>query len=169
MALCLLGYCTAICSVHSQAPALDGALQADANGERGGVGLLRTRGRTLQKGVFLPSKHFLCPPEPFQEALPLKNPLRTLLRSVLLHDPLGVHPTEGIKSVKGSHDGNLDQCSRFRPKLCKHVTLSKTECQGHPCRRIRYVVRFGVRFLRVCDRLFLVRYSHRNPLQTSGC
>ena len=68
--------------------------------------------------MFLPSKHLLsafynpppsknpsknpCPysnpykapsKNPSKKALPLKNLLRTLLRSVRLHDPLGVHPT----------------------------------------------------------------------------
>ena len=36
----------------------------------------------------MPSKN------PSKKALPLKSPLRTLLRSVRLHDPLGVHPTQ---------------------------------------------------------------------------
>ena len=75
------------------------------------------------KGVFLPSKHLLsafyntppplsknpskspCPywnpykvpsKNPSQKALPLKNLLRTLLRSVRLHDPLGVRPSLGV-------------------------------------------------------------------------
>ena len=56
-------------------------------------------GHTLRKDVLLPSKHLLSA---FYETLPSKNPskkhlllmnlLRTLLRSVRLHDPLGVHP-----------------------------------------------------------------------------
>ena len=77
----------------------------------------REGGRTLRKDVFLPSKHLLSA---FYKMLPFKNPsknpclyqkplqvpsknpskkhlllenlLRTLLRSVRLHDPLGVHP-----------------------------------------------------------------------------
>ena len=67
-------------------------------------------GRTLREDVFLPSKHLLSA---FYRKLPSKNPsknlvftenpsekhlrlenlLRTLLRSVRLHDPLGVHPS----------------------------------------------------------------------------
>ena len=38
----------------------------------------------------MPSKN------PSKKALPLENLLRTLLRSVRLHDPLGVRPTVGV-------------------------------------------------------------------------
>ena len=74
-------------------------------------------GRTLQKEVFLPSKHLLSA---LYETLPSKNPsknlvfienplppskkhpplnslLRTLLRSVLLHDTLGAHPKDDLE------------------------------------------------------------------------
>ena len=46
----------------------------------------REVGRTLQKDVFLPSKHlaFISADNPYKE------PSRILLRSVLLHDPLAV-------------------------------------------------------------------------------
>ena len=61
----------------------------------------REGGRTLRMDVFLPSKHLQAP-----KTFPSKNPsknlvftenpyrhlLRTLLRSVRLHDPFGVHP-----------------------------------------------------------------------------
>ena len=59
------------------------------------------RGRTLRKDVFLPSKPLLSA---FYKTLPSKNPskkhlllenlLRTLLRRVWLHDPLGVRPIQ---------------------------------------------------------------------------
>ena len=69
-------------------------------------------GRTLRKDVFLPSKHFYetlpsnnpsrtlsllktCRgafKNPSKKRLPLKKLLTALLRSVLLHAPLGVHP-----------------------------------------------------------------------------
>ena len=37
------------------------------------------------------------PKNPSKKALPLKKLLRTLLRSVRLHDPLGVRPTTLVK------------------------------------------------------------------------
>ena len=74
----------------------------------------REGGRTPRKDVFLPSKHLLSAAykalpskklvftetpykapskNPSKKHLLLENLLRTLLRSVLLHDPLGVHPS----------------------------------------------------------------------------
>ena len=93
----------------------------------------REGGRTLRKGVFLPSKRllsafYITPPpsknpsknpclcwnpykvpskNPSKKALPLKNLLRTLLRSVRLHDPLGVRPKFG----------------RFLQEFCRNCSL----------------------------------------------
>ena len=88
----------------------------------------REGGRTLRKDVFLPSKHRLSA---FYKTLPSKNPsknlvftenpsqapsknpskkhlllenlLRTLLRSVRLHDPLCVHPIAGHGEICHPH------------------------------------------------------------------
>ena len=98
-------------------------------------------GRTFRKGVFLPSQHLLsvfyntppsknpsknpCPylnpykvpsKNPSKKALPLKNLLRTLLRSVRLHDPLGVHPIITLR--------RLD--SLFKDVRVFKVVVSKT-------------------------------------------
>ena len=97
--------------------------------DRAGLKILRhlgarEGGRTLRQDVFLPSKHLLSA---FYEKLPSKNPsknlvvtetplqapsknpskkrlllenlLRTLLRSVRLHDPLGVRPSHSKQKL----------------------------------------------------------------------
>ena len=90
----------------------------------------RKAGCTLRRGAFLPSKHLLSA---FYETLPSKNPsknltftespyrhlLRTLLRSVLLHDPLGVHPRGMLnlatpkKVLSNSPKGFIEPLKRF--------------------------------------------------------
>ena len=100
-------------------------------------------GRTLRTDVFLPSKHLLSA---FYKTLPSKNPsknpvltekplqapsknlsrkhlllenlLRTLLRSVRLHDPLGVHPNYVLSPAVVS--GNI--------VFVEHGCLHRTSC-----------------------------------------
>ena len=111
----------------------------------------RDGGRTLRKDVFLPSKHLLSA---FYETLPSKNPsknlifaenplqspskspskkhlvlknlLRTLLRSVRLHDPLGVHPNLARSATSFSIGGFFFHFS-FREQSAKCWTRSIEE------------------------------------------
>ena len=99
-------------------------------------------GRTLRKDVFLPSKHLLSA---IYETLPSKSPsknlvstknpyrrlLRTLLRSVQLHDPNDVHPSffglnmlSCLVAVNLRYPVRTKRMRRISPFLCYKKSLS---------------------------------------------
>ena len=86
----------------------------------------------------MPSKN------PSKKALPLKNLLRTLLRSVRLHDPLGVHPTLVSSALPPAKQSPVrGQRGLTKSKFTRTLVNNRMNCLKAPLSRTWASIRTG--------------------------